>query len=167
MDHETARRPDHRPAPDPAQSTERLDRSEALRLLGTVSLGRIVFTHQALPVIRPMSHIVHGEDVLVQLDAGASHASLVARPGEPGIVLAYEADAIDPDTHLGWSVVVVGYAELVVNRDEAERLAALLDPWRNEAMPRILRIRSELVTGFRLWPEPRPIPAAGEVRPRF
>ncbi|MFJ6496079.1 pyridoxamine 5'-phosphate oxidase family protein [Streptomyces virginiae] len=167
MDHETARRPDHRPAPDPAQSTEQLDRSEALRLLGTVSLGRIVFTHQALPVIRPMSHIVHGEDVLVQFDEGASHASLVARPGEPGIVLAYEADAIDPDTHLGWSVVVVGYAELVVNRDEAERLAALLDPWRNEAMPRILRIRSELVTGFRLWPEPRPIPAAGEVRPRF
>ncbi|MFD5484880.1 pyridoxamine 5'-phosphate oxidase family protein [Streptomyces virginiae] len=93
MDHETARRPDHRPAPDPARSTEQLDRSEALRLLGTVSLGRIVFTHQALPAIRPMSHIVDGEDVLVQLDEGASHASLVAMPGEPGIVLAYEADA--------------------------------------------------------------------------
>ncbi|MFD7915996.1 pyridoxamine 5'-phosphate oxidase family protein [Streptomyces sp. NPDC059752] len=147
------------------RSTEQLDRSEALRLLGTVSLGRIVFTHQALPAIRPMSHVVDGEDVLVRLDEGASHASLVATPGEPGIVLAYEADAIDPDTHLGWSVVVVGYTELIVNRDEAERLAALLGPWMNQPMAGVLRIRSELVTGFRLGPEPRSIPAAGEAWP--
>lgn len=82
-------------------------------------------------------------------------------PGTPGIVLAYEADAIDPDTHLGWSVVVIGYAELVVNRNEAERLAALLDLWRNQPMAGVLRIRSELVTGFRLGPEPQPICAAG------
>ncbi|MFE9484243.1 pyridoxamine 5'-phosphate oxidase family protein [Streptomyces spororaveus] len=161
MDHETAWRPDHGPVPDPVRSTEQLDRSEALRLLGTVPLGRIVFTHQALPAIRPMNHVVEGENVVVRLDEGASHASLVAAPGEPGIVLAYEADAIDPDTHLGWSVVVVGYAELVVSRDETERLAALLGPWMNQPMAGVLRIRSELVTGFRLGLEPRPISAAG------
>ncbi|MFG2483177.1 pyridoxamine 5'-phosphate oxidase family protein [Streptomyces virginiae] len=161
MDHETACRPDYGPVPDPVRSTEQLDRSEALRLLGTVPLGRIVFTHQALPAIRPMNHVVEGENVVVRLDEGASHASLVAAPGEPGIVLAYEADAIDPDTHLGWSVVVVGYAELVVSRDETERLAALLGPWMNQPMAGVLRIRSELVTGFRLGLEPRPISAAG------
>ncbi|WP_234382865.1 pyridoxamine 5'-phosphate oxidase family protein [Streptomyces sp. XY332] len=143
------------------RSTEQLDRSEALRLLGTVPLGRIVFTHQALPAIRPMRHVVDGQDVLVRLDEGASHASLVATPGEPGIVLAYEADAIDPDTHLGWSVVVIGYAELVENRDEAERLEVLLDPWSNQPMADVLRIRAELVTGFRLGSEPRPLSAAG------
>ncbi|KOY53727.1 pyridoxamine 5'-phosphate oxidase [Streptomyces sp. XY332] len=161
MDHETAWRPDHGTVPDPVRSTEQLDRSEALRLLGTVPLGRIVFTHQALPAIRPMRHVVDGQDVLVRLDEGASHASLVATPGEPGIVLAYEADAIDPDTHLGWSVVVIGYAELVENRDEAERLEVLLDPWSNQPMADVLRIRAELVTGFRLGSEPRPLSAAG------
>ncbi|MFA7764629.1 pyridoxamine 5'-phosphate oxidase family protein [Streptomyces sp. NPDC048723] len=161
MDHETAWRPDYGPVADPVQSTEQLDRSEALRLLGTVPLGRIVFTHQALPAIRPMRHVVDGEDVLVRLGEGASHASLVATPGEPGIVLAYEADAIDPDTHLGWSVVVIGYAELVENRDEAERLEVLLDPWSNRPMADVLRIRAELVTGFRLGSEPRPLSAAG------
>lgn len=161
MDHETAWRSDHGPVPDPVRSTERLDRSEALRLLGTVPLGRIVFTHQALPAIRPMRHVVDGEDVLVRLDEGASHASLVATPGEPGIVLAYESDAIDPDTHLGWSVVVIGYAELVENRDEAERLEVLLDPWSNQPVADVVRIRAELVTGFRLGSQPRPLSAAG------
>lgn len=60
MDHETAWRPDRGPVLDPMRSTEQLDRSEALRLLGTVPLGRIVFTHQALPAIRPVNHVVEG-----------------------------------------------------------------------------------------------------------
>ncbi|MYV79561.1 pyridoxamine 5'-phosphate oxidase family protein [Streptomyces sp. SID1046] len=161
MDHETVWRADRGPVPDPMRSTEQLDRSEALRLLGTVPLGRIVFTHQALPAIRPVNHVVEGEDVIIRLDEGASRASLVATPGTPGIVLAYEADAIDPDTHLGWSVVVIGHAELVENHNEAERLEALLDPWTNQPMAGVLRIRAELVTGFRLGRQPRPISAAG------
>ncbi|MBT1184739.1 pyridoxamine 5'-phosphate oxidase family protein [Streptomyces sp. CJ_13] len=161
MDHETAWRPDHGPVLDPMRSTEQLDRSEALWLLGTVPLGRIVFSHQALPAIRPVNHVVEGEDVIIRLDEGASRASLVAIPGTPGIVLAYEADAIDPDTHLGWSVVVIGYAEFVENRNEAERLEALLAPGTHQPMAGVLRIRAELVTGFRLGPEPRPTSAAG------
>ncbi|MFJ9943271.1 pyridoxamine 5'-phosphate oxidase family protein [Streptomyces erythrochromogenes] len=161
MDHETAWRPDRGPVLDPMRSTEQLDRSEALRLMGTVPLGRIVFTHQALPAIRPVNHVVEGEDVIIRLDEGASRASLVATPGTPGIVLAYEADAIDPATHLGWSVVVIGCAELVENRNDAERFEALLDPWTNQSMAGVLRIRAVLVTGFRLGRQPRPISAAG------
>lgn len=60
MDHATARSPDHGSVLDPMRSTEQLDRSEALRLLGTVPLGRVVFTHQALPAIRPVNHVVEG-----------------------------------------------------------------------------------------------------------
>ncbi|MFE0579663.1 pyridoxamine 5'-phosphate oxidase family protein [Streptomyces sp. NPDC058874] len=150
MDQETSRRPADGPAANRVRPTRQLDRTEALRLLATVSLGRLVFTHRALPAIRPTSHHVDGEDVLVGVDEGVSRASLAPTPGEPGLVLGYEADAIDACTHLGWSVVVIGHAELIVNRDEAERLAALLDPWRDRPMADVLRIRSELVTGFRL-----------------
>ncbi|WP_436850987.1 hypothetical protein [Streptomyces hokutonensis] len=43
--------------PAPSPHTVELDRNEALKLLGTVQLGRAAFTDQALPTIRP-----HGRD---------------------------------------------------------------------------------------------------------
>ena len=43
---------------DEYRALEQLNRSEALKLLGSVSLGRLVFTHQALPAVRPVNHLV-------------------------------------------------------------------------------------------------------------
>ena len=39
------------PAGPPAREAEALGRDEALELLGSVGLGRIVFTRQALPAV--------------------------------------------------------------------------------------------------------------------
>ncbi|MCX5071163.1 pyridoxamine 5'-phosphate oxidase family protein [Streptomyces sp. NBC_00513] len=127
-----------------------LDRAEALRLLGTVSLGRIVFTQHALPAVRPVNHLVEGEDVIVRIHDGGALASLVPPANVPGVVVAYEADVIDSATHLGWSVVVTGYATPVADADEMDRFAALLRPWAGHPMTGALRIRPDLVTGFRL-----------------
>ncbi|WUJ18864.1 pyridoxamine 5'-phosphate oxidase family protein [Streptomyces sp. NBC_00390] len=129
----------------------RLDRAEALHLLGTVSLGRIVFTEQALPAVRPVNHLMDGEDIIVQLHEGATLTSIVAPTDEAGVVVAYEADAINPETHLGWSVVVTGYARRVTDEAELTRYAATLRPWmEHSALPAALRIRPDLVTGSRL-----------------
>ncbi|MGW7451855.1 pyridoxamine 5'-phosphate oxidase family protein [Streptomyces sp. NPDC054787] len=139
-----------------------LDRDEALRLLSTVSLGRIVFTQHALPAVRPVNHLVEGEDVIVRLHDGGALAALVAPADGHDVVVAYEADAIDPETHLGWSVVVTGYASRVADRDDTNRYEALLNPWAGHRTTGALRIRSDLVTGFRLEAEPRrPHPVAG------
>lgn len=129
----------------------RLDRAEALRLLGSVSLGRIVFTHQALPAIRPVNHLMDGEDIIVQLHDGATLASMVTPTQATGVVVAYEADAIDPKTHIGWSVVVTGYAHRVTDEGQLARFAARLRPWvQHPAMNSALRIRPDLVTGLQL-----------------
>jgi hypothetical protein len=42
-----------------------LEREEALGLLVSACMGRIVFTYQALPAIRPAPHLVDGGDVVV------------------------------------------------------------------------------------------------------
>ncbi|THA81715.1 pyridoxamine 5'-phosphate oxidase family protein [Streptomyces sp. A0592] len=130
-----------------------LDRAEALELLATVSLGRIVFTRHALPAVRPVNHFVDGEDIVVRIHEGGALGSLAAPAEAPGVVVAYEADVIDPDTHLGWSVVVTGYARPVADADDAGRYADLLRPWVGPPTTGALRIRPDLVTGFRLEAE--------------
>ncbi|CAL9628921.1 putative protein [Streptomyces sp. enrichment culture] len=134
-----------------------LGRAEALRLLGTVSLGRLVFTHRALPAVVPAVHLMDGQDVVVRLHDGAPPAAIEAPADTAGVVVAYEADGIDPETHLGWGVVVTGYGLLAGGDGRAAGLAARLRPWVSDP-PRgaggstdaVLRIRPDMVTGFRL-----------------
>ncbi|MFI5669394.1 pyridoxamine 5'-phosphate oxidase family protein [Streptomyces sp. NPDC051704] len=135
-----------------------LDRDEALRLLGTVSLGRIVFTRHALPAVRPVNHLVEGENIVVRVHDGGALASLLAPSDTSGVVVAYEADAIDAETHLGWSVVVTGYATPV---EDPEGYASRLRPWVAHPMVGALRITPDLVTGFRLEADPTPVTVCG------
>ncbi|WP_079064167.1 pyridoxamine 5'-phosphate oxidase family protein [Streptomyces sp. NRRL F-4489] len=127
-----------------------LDRAEALRLLGSVSLGRIVFTQDALPAIRPVNHLLHHGAVILRTHEGAVLAALARQAADEGVVVAYEADAIDPATHCGWSVVVTGYCRLVTDPDDRAHYQALLHPWTDHRMEHVLRIRPDLVTGVRL-----------------
>ncbi|MEW2402873.1 pyridoxamine 5'-phosphate oxidase family protein [Streptomyces sp. NPDC046862] len=138
------------PAPaGPRQSVE-LDGEEALRLLGSVSLGRVVFTRHALPTVRPVNHVLDDGDIVIRTHEGAALTSHTRQADGPGVVVAYEADAIDPNTHLGWSVVVTGYAHLVTDPNELARYRQLLHPWVKQAMDYAVRIRPDLVTGIRL-----------------
>ncbi|WP_367325253.1 pyridoxamine 5'-phosphate oxidase family protein [Streptomyces sp. HUAS ZL42] len=133
----------------PRRSIE-LDSLEALRLLGSVSFGRIVFTRHALPTIRPVNHVLDNGDIVIRTHEGAALTARTRGTGDQGVVVAYEADAIDPDTHLGWSVVVTGYARLVTDKDELARYQTLLRPWMDRTMDYAVRIRPDLVTGIRL-----------------
>ncbi|MGW7522053.1 pyridoxamine 5'-phosphate oxidase family protein [Streptomyces sp. NPDC054783] len=133
----------------PRRSVE-LDSDEALRLLGSVSLGRIVFTRQALPTVRPVNHVLDDGDIVIRTHEGAALTSRARQAGAPGVVVAYEADTIDPHTHLGWSVVVTGYAHLVTDPEELARYQGLLQPWVIQTMDYAVRIRPDLITGVRL-----------------
>jgi hypothetical protein len=133
----------------PRRSIE-LDSAEALRLLGSVSLGRIVFTRHALPTIRPVNHVLDRGDIVIRTHEGAALTSHTRQAGAPGVVVAYEADSIDPVTHLGWSVVVTGYAHLVTDPRDLARYQAMLRPWVQHTMDHAVRIRPDLVSGIRL-----------------
>ncbi|MEV0974820.1 pyridoxamine 5'-phosphate oxidase family protein [Microtetraspora glauca] len=131
-----------------------LPRDESLRLLASVAMGRVVFTLQALPAIRPVNHILDGGDIIIRTHLGAAITS--AADGD-GTVVAYEADAIDPDDHLGWSVIVLGTARLVRDEAEVARYSAMLRPWVFGNMDHVIRIHPEVVTGFRLMAFSEPI----------
>ncbi|MFD5513110.1 pyridoxamine 5'-phosphate oxidase family protein [Streptomyces sp. NPDC127051] len=129
---------------------EELGADEALQLLGTAELGRIVFTRHALPAVRPVNHVLDAGDIIVRVQDGSTLAALLATQQGAGVVVAYEADDIDPGEHLGWSVVATGYATAVTDPEEIERYVHLLEPWAAGSASGAIRIRPDLITGFRL-----------------
>ncbi|MGW7001997.1 pyridoxamine 5'-phosphate oxidase family protein [Streptomyces sp. NPDC054933] len=131
--------------PSPARMVE-LTRDEALELLAGVSLGRVVFSHQALPAIRPVKHIVDDGHVVFLTHDGAA----ILSPGAERGVLAYEADELDPLRHTGWSVIVTGAARLVSDRTELARYRTMLTPWTDIEVKHVIRISPDIVTGYRL-----------------
>ncbi|TCO20324.1 pyridoxamine 5'-phosphate oxidase-like protein [Kribbella steppae] len=125
-----------------------LTRAECLRLLGSVSVGRLVYTDGALPVVRLVNFVVDANTVVF---ASADGDKL--RAAERGDVVAFEADAVDLDRHLGWTVTAVGHLS-VVPSDETEQLAReiRLRSWAPLRNPRLIRLGIESVTGRRLVP---------------
>ena len=122
----------------------KLSAAKSLSLLSEVQFGRVVFSRDALPAIRPVNHIVDGGSIIIRTHLGAAVLSAI------GMVVGYEADSIDPVTRTGWSVIVIGLAKRVVDVDEAARFEQELKPWVSGTMDHVIRIVPEMVTGFEL-----------------
>jgi hypothetical protein len=123
-----------------------LTTAEALRLLAEVPLGRVVFSHEALPAVRLVNHVIADGHIVIRAHSGAA---VLGTAGADG-VLAYEADRIDDRTRTGWSVIVTGTASLVHEPDQLARYESLLRPWIDAEMGHVVRIRPDIVTGYRL-----------------
>ena len=121
-----------------------LSEVESMRLLGSVPFGRVVFSRDALPAVRLVNHVVDRDSIIIRTHLGAAVLSAV------GMVVAYEADSIDPATRLGWSVIVLGVAKRIIDLDEIGRLEWSLKPWVRGTMDHVIRIVPEMVTGYRL-----------------
>src|SRR5204862_2980903 len=93
---------------------EILDRAACVRLLGTVSLGRVGITVGALPTILPINFRIDGDRILFRSGVGTKLDAATR-----GAVVAFEADDFDPLYHSGWSVVVTGVAREVSDPDDS------------------------------------------------
>ena len=78
---------------------------------------------------------------------GTHGSKLSAAEGQA--VVAFEADAYDPQTRSGWIVLVHGRAEVVYEDAEIQRLSGLgLHPWATAVdRPFWIRIRPTAVSG--------------------
>jgi nitroimidazol reductase NimA-like FMN-containing flavoprotein (pyridoxamine 5'-phosphate oxidase superfamily) len=127
---------------------EILDSAECRRLLGSVPVGRIVYTDQAMPAIQPVNFVVHEGAVVIRVRDGSTLAAATRNA-----VVAFEADDFDREYHRGWSVVVVGHAQEVIDLGTYQRLAELpLRPWAPGSRDHIVRIPLDVVHGRRIPP---------------
>jgi len=113
----------------------------SLQLLGTIGFGRVAFSRYALPAIRPVSHTLVDEYLVIYADTAT--IGLLDRQ-----VVAYEVDMIDHSTYLGWCVIVTGIADTVHDEQEIVRYQQLLPERTVGSGDRVTRILPDIVTGI-------------------
>ena len=125
---------------------EILDEDECRALLARAAIGRIVFTHHALPAVQPVNFTLSDGDIVIRT-SGRSRLATAAT----GTVVAFEIDEFDAEARAGWSVVAVGIARHVADPADAAALEALpLRTWAPGERDHFIRIRPELLTGRRI-----------------
>jgi uncharacterized protein len=122
-----------------------LSHPECVALLSGAQVGRAVFTERAMPAVVPVNFIVQDDAVVMSTAADTRLAAAASRG-----VLAFQVDDIDPVTRSGWSVVVVGVAELVDSPAEQARIHVMLQPWAPGRNVVFVRLPLKVVTGRRI-----------------
>ena len=126
---------------------KQLTRDECLQLMASVPVGRIIYTRQALPAVELVNFVLDSGDIIIRTDYGGKLAAATR-----GAVVAFEADSVDTDRHVGWSVTVVGHSQEVTDPDEISRLKqTCLNPWAPGGREHFIRIRPGILNGRRLF----------------
>jgi uncharacterized protein len=125
---------------------ERMSRDQCIRLMGSVPLGRIFYSTQALPAVELVHFTLDsGGDIVIAADAGGKLDAATR-----GAVVAFEADNADFAARTGWSVTVVGYARPVTDHDEIGRLErSALYPGAPGKHPHFIKVSPSIVSGQR------------------
>lgn len=126
-----------------------IDRGDCLQLLSAHRFGRVaVNVSGQAPLIRPVNYLFdeRSQAIVFRTAAGSKLYGLLASRKA-----AFEIDGIDLQSRTGWSVVVRGIAEEIIDPGELRRLERLpLDPWATGDMPHFIRIRAWTVTGRKI-----------------
>lgn len=89
-----------------------LSREECLNALRENTLGRLAVSQGALPLILPVNYAMEDTNVVFRTRQGG----LLDRTCR-NTVVAFEIDAYDDETKAGWSVVIVGVANVLYAGD--------------------------------------------------
>ena len=122
--------------------------ADCLRLLRSVPLGRLVYTYGGLPAIRLVNFLVDDDTIVFNTREGDKF-----RAAERGDVVAFEADDVDLDRHVGWTVTAIGHLSVVPPEEAAALRRTLpLHSWLPMDDPHAVRLGVESVHGRRLVP---------------
>ncbi|HLG00046.1 MAG TPA: pyridoxamine 5'-phosphate oxidase family protein [Acidimicrobiia bacterium] len=131
---------------DERTGLEYIPRDECLELLRLRSLGRIGVVVAGRPVVLPINYTVDGGSIVFRTDVGTKFDAAVR-----GEFVAFEIDDADPNYHTGWSVLLTGVAEEIIDAEERRRAEMLpLRPWAPGAKSHYLRITPVTISGRRI-----------------
>ncbi|HEY3560588.1 MAG TPA: pyridoxamine 5'-phosphate oxidase family protein [Kribbella sp.] len=127
---------------------EIVSRADCLRLLHSVPLGRLVYTNGGLPAVRLVNFLLDADTIVFSTGPGDKFLA-----AERGDVVAFEADDVDLERHVGWTVTAIGHLSVVTDDEAAELRRTLpLHSWLPMEEPRLVRVGIESVHGRRLVP---------------
>ncbi|WP_326584770.1 pyridoxamine 5'-phosphate oxidase family protein [Streptomyces sp. NBC_00487] len=115
--------------------------AEALWLLEGSALGRLVYTHRDLTVVRPGRHTWEFGRVVMRAPVPAFAIPTTA---------TYQVDEIRAVAGTGWTVTVAGPTTVITDRDEAAHYQRTLPGWTHGPHDTLLRLNPKTVSGFRL-----------------
>jgi len=125
-----------------------LDRAESLELLTSKKVGRLGFLSESGPQILPLNYALVDDHVIVRTVAygAAARGALDQR-------VAFEVDDVDEFLQAGWSVLVVGPAQLLSDAQlEQLRLGTAPEPWAEGPRTLFISIGCQQISGRRLIP---------------
>ena len=127
----------------PAQ--QQLSRDECLQLMASVSIGRIIYTRQALPAVDLVNFALDHGDIVIKTDGDGKLATATRHA-----VVAFETDCLD-DQQAGWSVAAIGRSREVTDPEDISRLQKIdLSSWTFGTREHFIRVSPELLNGRRL-----------------
>ncbi len=130
----------------PPRSLIDLTRTESLALLGSVPVGRLVHAHEVFPCLRLVNFVLRPDGVCFR----TSDRGDVLQLAEDRAQVVFEADAYDADAQSGWSVVVLGQLERVVDPLALGWLAQRrFDTWAGDERCEVVRVSLGQVSGRR------------------
>ncbi len=111
-----------------------------------------------MSAIRPVNHVLNQGARHIRTHPGAATTTTLGN-GVDGVVVAYQADNLDPTTHLGRSVVITGPARPVTDPGDLARYQRM-HPGIDVPLNQAIRINTDLGTGFTLAAHTAPPPGA-------
>ena len=130
-----------------------LDRDECLRLLQWEPIGRLAVSRQGLaPVIVPINFVLDGDTIVFRTDATDTSLRLFENPA------SFQVDRFDWYRRIGWSVLVQGSAQLLV---EGEGDELEFEPWAPGERSMLVRLIPDSITGRRIELQPGPVDGRG------
>jgi len=140
---------DHWLAMSGAAKIVELDRAESLELLTSKKVGRLGFLSEDGPQILPLNYVLVEDHVIVRTVAygAAARGALDQR-------VAFEVDDVDEFLQAGWSVLVVGPAQLLSDAqlEQLRLLGTAPEPWAEGPRTLFVSVGCQQVSGRRLIP---------------